>query len=201
MDQKTYWERRNNTVEIKTKDQKGKEVTERQPKPLRGQDTLPRPSVAKWTETDFEAGKCKKEEVGQERLPKKMEWRMDKKEGLIAYPRRDRRRKIVDRNFTKEGYRAIFINGKAEGAVKIGGRQSNMYNHHLDKAEAKELAEAQALGLREAPIDHRPPKHDPALSNHDRMTINKADRAFKREQAMKLKKQRLDNVRIGTAGS
>jgi hypothetical protein len=83
---------------------------------LRGQEDLtPAPKLAVWTKEDHEAGKCGEKQIGKERTSGVT--MMMTKKGLIANPRRVKRRKLVNRHATKKGH--------VYGA-KIGSKEFNI---------------------------------------------------------------------------
>lgn len=89
-DKDQYWSRRRNVETVRN--DKGKAIDKIR-KPLRGQGDKPMTAqdapLARWTQEDFEAGKCQESEIGAQRSSG-VEMRMTKN-GLQPYPRRDRR--------------------------------------------------------------------------------------------------------------
>lgn|SRR3990167_9904854 len=120
-DKDTYWKKRNHITV--TRNEKG-EITSALPAPMRGQtDTLIKPTIAKWTQEDFEKGKCIKDKIGQERTSG-IKYVMF---GGVPMPmsRPRRRQRTINRKFTQKGYHY---------GIKVGSKEYNLI-HHIAKRQ------------------------------------------------------------------
>lgn len=144
-DKKAYWERRKQG--------------------LRGQEPLPEPQLAKWTEEDHKAKKCGEKQIGKERTSG-VTMHMTKK-GLVAVTRKMNRRKVVDRHFTKRGFEyGIRIGGKIHGKL-MSAKRKFAREHKGERIDSPEITRHKEL----YPLEINPRK-----TNHMRMLERKEQR-------------------------
>lgn len=135
-----------------------KKYWERRKQGLPGvEDLRTPPKIAVFTEEDHKRGICCKKQIGKERTSG-VTMHMTKK-GLVAVSRKQNRRKIVDRHFTKQDF---------EYGIRIGGKIHNKMVAAKRKFAKLHKGERIISEEQRRHLENNPLTIDPTKSNHER---------------------------------